>query len=76
MKRSKAANVRRHYLTVLHSLAEDVRPGSQQSHTQSVQHHPLAPVDHTIRQVRGVQGVDGGAKTLSDALRGERRALS
>lgn len=58
-----------HYLTVLHGLVEDICPGSQQSHTQGVQHHPLAPVDHGICQVRGVQGMDGGAKALRDSLR-------
>lgn len=71
----RAANVQRCYLTVLHSLAEDIGPGSQQSHTQSVQHHPFAPVDHAVGQVRGVQGVDGGAKALCDPLRKKTQSL-
>lgn len=57
------------YLAVLEGLVEDSCSGSQQPNTQSVQHHPLAPVNHTICQLVGAEGMDSSSKALCDTLR-------
>lgn len=57
------------YLAVLEGLVEDSCSGSQQPNTQSVQHHPLASVNHTICQLVGAEGMDSSSKALCDTLR-------
>lgn len=56
------------YLAVFESLVENSCPGSQQPDTQVVQHHPFAPVNHTICQLTGVEGMDSSSKALCNTL--------
>lgn len=56
------------YLAVLESLVEDSCPGSQKPNTQGVQHHPFAPVNHTICQLSGAEGMDSSSKALCNTL--------
>jgi len=56
------------YLAVCESLVEDVRAGSYQPDAQGVQHHPLAPVNHTVCQLEGAEAVDSSSEAPCNTL--------
>lgn len=56
------------YLAVLESLVEDIRPGSQQPNSKGVQHHPFAPVHHTICQLTDTEGMDSCSIAFCNTL--------
>ena len=56
------------YLAVPEGFVVDVRPGADQPHPKGVQHHPLAPGDHSLRQVAPAQTADRGSKASGNIL--------
>lgn len=52
-------------------------PGAQEPDAQGVQNHPLAPLDHTVRQVARCQAVDHSGEAFCDRLeRAERQGIA